>query len=395
MTNLPRRMTVGVIFGSRSVEHDVSIVTAQQVMKALDRTKYEVVPIYITREGRWLTGDALANLDSFRNDVSEIAGVKETLLSPSIQHKGLITPPILSGLFARNTLKKLDVIFPTVHGSHGEDGTLQGLFELADIPYVGAGLAASAVANDKPLTKSVLANEGLNVVDWVAFNRHQWLTERERMIKRLEKLAYPLFVKPATLGSSIGVARADTEAQLIASVDIALNFDRRVLVEAAIVGATEINCAVMGNETIRPSVLEQPVSYEQFLTFSEKYMRGGDGMKGADRIIPAPLEAVLTGNIRQMAVDAFQAVGGRGTARIDFLVKDGVVYVNEINTLPGSLAFYLWAAEKMSPEMVCDELIRLALEAHNEKRRTTYDYKSGLVSQAAARGLKGMKGGKV
>ncbi len=229
-------------------------------------------------------------------------------------------------------------------------------------------------------------------MEGVAFSRHEWLTDRERLIQRIEsRLTYPLFIKPATLGSSIGISRpADRTAALI-GIDLALSFDRRVLVEAAVEGVIEINCAVLGNTTIRPSVLEQPVSWEQFLTYEDKYMRGSDGMKGAERKIPAPLDAELTAKIRQMAVDAFRAVDGRGTARIDFLLKDGTVYVNEINTMPGSLAFYLWQEEKMSPSAVCDELIRLAFEAFAEKRRTTYDYKSGLVAHAAAHGIKGMK----
>ncbi len=393
MTNSPaRKQTVGVIFGSRSVEHDVSIVTAQQVIRALDPAKYAAVPIYITRDGQWLTGAPLADLNTFKAaDVAKVAGVQATTLSPSIQHHGLITPPI-SGLFGKSTLTRIDVLFPCVHGTHGEDGTLQGLFELANIPYVGAGVAASAVANDKILAKAVLKQAGIPVIEGVAFSRHEWLIDRDRLIKRFETaLGYPVFVKPATLGSSIGVARAADQTAALAAIEIALSFDRRILVEAAIIDGTEINCAVLGNTNVRPSVLEQPTSWEQFLTFDDKYMRGSDGMKGAERIIPASLSAELTAAIRQMAVDAFRAIDGRGTARIDFLLKDGAVFVNEINTLPGSLAFYLWAEEKMTPTAVCDELIQLAFEAFAEKRRTTYDYQSGLVAHAAAHGLKGMK----
>ncbi len=389
-----RKQTVGVIFGSRSVEHDVSIVTAQQVIRALDPARYTVVPIYITRDGRWLTGDPLLKLETFKaEDVAAVHGVQPTTLSPNIAQHGLITPPIVSGLFGKSTLTRLDVIFPTVHGTHGEDGTLQGLFELADIPYVGAGVAASAVANDKILAKSVLAQAGLPVVPGVSFSRYEWLTDQPRVLKRIEdKLTYPLFVKPVTLGSSVGISRPADRQALVAGMELVLDFDRRVLVESAIQGATEINCAVMGNTTIRPSVLEQPIGWEQFLTFENKYLSGGDGMKSAERIIPAPLDAELTARIRQMAVDTFRAIDGRGTARIDFLLKDGTVYLNEINTLPGSLAFYLWQEEKMSPTAVCDELIRLAFEAFAEKRRTTYDFKSRLLTQVAARGLKGAKG---
>jgi D-alanine-D-alanine ligase len=389
-----RKQTVGVIFGSRSVEHDVSIVTAQQVMQALSPAKYEVVPIYITRSGKWLTGPLLADIKNFQTEnLEELMGIKETIVSPAVQHHGMITPPI-SGTFGRNNLRKLDVIFPVVHGTHGEDGTLQGLFEMADIPYVGCGVMASAVANDKIATKAIMKEHGLPVLDYVAFQRQDWLTDREAMLQRIEsKLTYPLFVKPATLGSSIAISRPEDRQAAIAAIDVALNFDRRVLVESALVGSMEINCAVLGNAEPRASVLEHPVSFEDFLTYEEKYMRGGsgEGMKGAEREIPAPIPEELTAQIRQIAVDAFKAIDGRGTARIDFLLKEGRAYLNEINTMPGSLAFYLWQAGGMNPAAVVDELIRLALEAAVEKRRTTYDYKTGLVAQAAVRGIKGLK----
>jgi D-alanine-D-alanine ligase len=398
MSNSPnRKQTVAVIFGSRSVEHDVSIVTAQQVIRALDPNKYEVLPIYITRDGKWLTGLLLTDLKTFQNEaVDELIGVKETIISPSTQHQGLITPP-LAGYLAKNALKRVDVVFPVIHGTHGEDGTLQGVLEMANVPYVGCGVLASAVANDKITTKAVLKEAGIPVVDYYGFRRHDWANGRAAIIERAEELGYPLFIKPATLGSSIGIGRAKDQQVLATAIEIAMNFDRRVVVERAIVGAMEVNCAVIGNHEPRPSVLEQPISFEDFLTYEEKYMRGGaaKGMKGADRTIPAPLPPELTARLRQYAVEAFKAIDGRGTARIDFLVKDDQVFLNEINTLPGSLSFYLWADTpewRMTPSMVVDELIRLAREAHAEKQRTMYNYKSSLVKQAAARGVKGMKG---
>jgi D-alanine-D-alanine ligase len=389
-----RKQTVGVIFGSRSVEHDVSIVTAQQVMQAMSPAKYDVMPIYITRDGKWLTGTPLTDLKTFQaSDVEEVMGVKETLVSPAVQHHGSITPP-LSGVLGRSVLRKLDVIFPVVHGTHGEDGTLQGLFEMADIPYVGCGVMASAIANDKVATKALLKENGIPVLDYVHFQRQDWLTDRDAVLKKIEaRLAYPLFIKPATLGSSIGISRPADRQAAIAAIDVVVNFDRRVLVESALQESIEVNCALLGNTEPRASVLEQPISFEEFLNFEDKYMRGGsaNGMKGAERVIPAPIPVDLTASVRQMAIDAFKAIDGRGTARIDFLVKDGAVYVNEINTMPGSLAFYLWQAENMTPSMVVDELIQLAQEAATEKRRTTYNYQTGLVAQAAARGLKGIK----
>lgn len=390
------KQTVGVIFGSRSVEHDVSIVTAQQVMQAMRSDRYEVVPIYITRDGRWLTGPGLRDLKSFQDDdLADRMGMKEAIISPSTAHHGLITPP-LSGRFGRNELKRLDVVFPAVHGSHGEDGTLQGLLELADIPYVGAGVMASAVTRDKTLFKALMAHYGLRVVEHVAFTRQEWLEDGEAVVQRVEdELGFPAFVKPASLGSSIGVARAADADQLRTYINVAANFDRRLLVEKALTEALEINCAVMGNGPYRTSPLEQPITWQEFLTYEEKYMRGegAAGMKGAERKIPAPLSDELTAQIQAMAARAFGLVDGRGLARVDFLVREaaGEVVINEINTLPGSLAFYLWQEAGMSAVEVVDELIRLAIAAHGEKRRTTYNYKTGLLAHAAARGLKGIK----
>lgn len=393
---MSKKLAVGVVFGSRSVEHDVSIVSAHQVMRALDPEKYEVVPVYIDREGVWLVGDPLRDISSFKNDkVGEMLGIKEAALSSSTAFKGLIVPPI-SGLVGRNSLRKLDVIFPVVHGSHGEDGTLQGLCELVDLPYVGCGVTASAIAIDKPMTKTVLAQHGIPVLDGLTLTRGAWLHDRDGLLNQIEaKFAYPIFVKPATLGSSIGIARVTDRDILGNHLDVAFNFDRRVLIEPAVEGGSEINCSVLGMDAqVRASVLEKPISFEQFLTYEEKYMRQGGGMKGAERQIPAPLSDDLTARIKQTAIDAFRAIDGRGIARVDFLLREatGEFYVNEINTMPGSLAIYLWEPEGLTPRALMDELIRLALEAHAQKRQTRYNYKTGLVAHAAARGLKGLKG---
>jgi D-alanine-D-alanine ligase len=390
------KKTVGVIFGSRSVEHDVSVVTAQQVMQALRPEKYEVVPIYITRDGRWLTGPGLRDLKTFQADnVAEMMGIKEIIISPSTVHHGAITPPV-SGMLGRNQVQRLDVVFPVVHGSHGEDGTLQGLMELADLPYVGAGVMASALTRDKVMLKAILSQYGFPVVKYIAFTRQEWVSGADAVLERIEEtLTYPVFVKPASLGSSIGVARAKDAAEARNYINMAANFDRRLLVEEAVQDGIEINCAVMGNVDVTASVLEQPITWQEFLTYEEKYMRseGPAGMKGAERKIPAPLADELTGRIQQMAVEAFQAVDGRGLARVDFLVREqaGEVLLNEINTIPGSMAFYLWQESGMSPSEVVDRLIDLALEAYADKRKTVYNYKTGLLAHAAARGLKGIK----
>jgi D-alanine-D-alanine ligase len=391
-----RKTTVGVIFGGRSVEHDVSVITGHQVMKAFDPERYDVVAIYIDRDGKWFTGEPLLELNNFKNEVVSLKGVDSAIISPSVQHHGLIVNPT-SGRFEKSEVRRLDVVFPAVHGSHGEDGTLQGLLELADIAYVGCGVLASALANDKILTKIALSQQGIPVVEGVSFSRSEWLEAPDNVISHIiHELPYPLFVKPATLGSSIGIGKAADETMLRASIDVATNLDRRILVEAAVTDSIEINCAVMGNgENIRASVLEQPVTWDQFLTYEEKYMRGGEGMKSAERIIPAPLSAELTGQIKKIAIQAFRAIDGRGTARIDFLVKldKNEIYLNELNTMPGSLAFYLWQEDGLSPRDVVHNLVELARDAHAEKRRSTYNYQTGLIELTQARGgLKGLKG---
>jgi D-alanine-D-alanine ligase len=402
-----RVTTVGVIFGGRSVEHDVSIITGHQVMMALANDPgFEVVPIYIDRHGRWFSGEPLRELKNFqqyRDEVTSLKGIQSAILSPSTQHHGLILNP-LAGRFDKAEIKRLDVVFPTIHGSHGEDGTLQGLFELADIPYVGCGVLASALANDKILCKIALSQQGIPIIEAVSFSRSEWIEAPDKVISHIqhELKTYPLFVKPATLGSSIGVAKVADESALRAAVEVAIGLDSRILVEIAIENAVEINCALLGQgDDIRASVLEQPVSLQELLTFEEKYMRGSKGMVSAERIIPAPLSSDLTAKIQGYAVMAFRAIEGRGTARIDFLVRPetGEVFLNEINTLPGSFSFYLWNTDQGSsdhppqtPTEVVRKLIQIARDAYAEKRKNMYDYQTGLVEFAAAKGLKGMKG---
>lgn len=390
-----RKTTVGVIFGGRSVEHDVSVVTGHQIMNAFDADHYEVVPIYIDRDGAWFTGEPLREIKNFEQDITRLDGVLPTLLSPNVRQHGLIVNPTPSGLFAKSQVRRLDVAFPAIHGSHGEDGTLQGLFELADIPYVGCGVLASAVANDKLLAKDVLRQAGIPVIDAIGFTRAEWQDHPDAIISQItEKFSYPVFVKPATLGSSIGIGRAEDETLLRAFIDVAANLDRRLLVEGAVTECVEINCSVLGDaNNFKASVLEQPVSWEQFLTYEEKYLRGGEGMKSADRIIPAPISDELTQKIQDIAIRAFRAIDGRGITRIDFLVRpeNDEIFLNELNTLPGSLSFYLWEPTGIKPRQLVDRLVTLAQDAYAEKRRSTYNYQTNLIALTASRGLKGIK----
>ncbi len=391
-----RRQTIAVIFGGRSVEHDVSIVTGHQIMKAFPADGYEILPVFITRDGRWFTGEPLLELQNFQaEDLIQRDGVQACLLSPDTRHHGLIINPLASR-FSKSIVKRIDVVFPALHGSHGEDGSLQGLLELADIPYVGYATLGSALANDKVITKIILRQAGLPVLDDYAFFRDQWLDEPDAIIAAIgEEFEFPLFVKPATLGSSIGIGRADSPELLRANIDIAANFDRRILVEPAVTGGIEINCSVIGyGERYEASTLEQPLSWDDFLSYEDKYLRGSEGMKSAERLIPAPLSPELTDRIKQTSISAFKAVDGRGIARIDYLVRPekDEVYLNEINTMPGSLAFYLWQEDGYSRSDLVVKLVALAHDAYAVKRRNIYDYQTNLVELAGQRGLKGGKG---
>ena len=393
-----RRTRVAVIFGGRSVEHDVSIVTGSQIMQAFAADRYEVVPIYISRDGKWYTGDPLSQLDNYTDDdLLRRNSVIPCILSPDTRHHGLILNP-LAGRFSKSEIKRIDIVFPALHGTHGEDGNLQGLLELADVPYVGYATLGSALTNDKIMTKMVLRQNNVPVLDDCFFSRERWLREPEAIVDEiLERLQMPLFIKPATLGSSIGIGRADSPKLLRASIDVAASFDRRILVEPAITDGVEINCSVVGfGDEYQASTLEQPVSWDEFLSYEDKYLRGDEGMKSAERLIPAPLDESLTSRIQDLSVRAFQAVDGRGIARIDYLVRSEYdeIYLNEINTMPGSLALYLWREDGLTSEQLVDKLVDLARAAHQEKRRNIYDYQTNLVSLASQRGIKGSKGSK-
>ncbi|MEO0563602.1 MAG: D-alanine--D-alanine ligase family protein [Chloroflexota bacterium] len=395
MTN--EKTTIGVIFGGRSVEHDVSIVTGHQVMRAMNYDKFDVVPIYISRSGGWYTGAPLMDLKNYQVDITDLIGIQEVALSPSTDHHGLIVNPG-SGFLRKSRIIELDVVFPALHGSHGEDGTVQGLLELANIPYVGCGVLASAIANDKIMSKLVLKQFQIPVIDAVSFSRAEWEQDSDKVMEQATvHLTFPLFVKPATLGSSIAISKAVDNRTLRDAIDLALRFDDRVLVEKSAENSIEINCAVMGSGyKVRASILEQPVSYNDFLDFADKYLQGSGGMKGAERQIPAPIDENLAAQIQTAAVQAFQAIEGSGTARMDFLVRpeSGEFYVNEINTMPGSVGVYLWQEDGHTAQAVVEELIHIAQSVSDNKNKNLYDYKTNLVELTAERGLKGAKGTK-
>jgi D-alanine-D-alanine ligase len=392
------KLTVGVIFGGRSVEHDVSIITGLQVIQAIDRTKYEVEPIYVSKSGEWYIGETLLDIRSFREQDIEMIGARRAAIPPDRGVQGIITP-ITSGLLQRTRNHHLDVVFPAIHGTHGEDGTLQGLLELADLPYVGCGVSAAALGMNKALAKQVLRHHGVPVLDFTTVTSSEWRADPERVKFRLAKvgIGYPLFAKPSNLGSSIGISQVTGPEKLSEALEIVFAYDDLAVLEKAAGEVIEVNCAVIRSlKEYWTSTCEQPVSWQEFLTYEDKYMRRANlGMKGAERRIPAPISDALTHKVEETAQAAFAAIGGYGLARVDSFVNEatGEVWVNELNTVPGSMSFYLWEPKGLTPTQIVDRLIEIALEVHANKQKRIFTYDAGLLDKAASQGIKlGVKG---
>jgi len=400
------KMNIAVLFGSRSCEHDVSIVSALQLIEAARTAGFRVIPIYISREGLWYTGDALCDIATFRDFNPMAKGITRVNLDVSANAGDLWAwPPQRAGLFAKvpAPIAHIDCAIPVFHGLHGEDGTIQGLFEMANIPYASSGVLGSSVGMDKIAMKQLLRGAGYPVLDFEWFTRDQLKTRREEIIARIEKkIKYPAFVKPAALGSSIGVSRANNREELEKAIDLAASYDRRILVEVGVNHPVEINCAALGyGEDVRASVCEMPVPTADgsFLTFWEKYLRNAgtkgsessQGMKSLSRVVPAPIGDELTERIRNMTVDIFKLMDCRGTVRIDYILDENdMLYVNEPNTIPGSLAFYLWKACGVSFGELVERMVEDALRAHADQDSSVYAYDSTILQKVTA-GVKGSK----
>ncbi len=386
---MANKIKVAVVFGGRSVEHEVSIVTAMQVFENINREKYDVTPVYIDKSGRWLVDDKLKKIDNFKNLKLGVK-VAEYIFEAS---------PSVKALAPKSTLKffrsiKTDIYFPVIHGTYGEDGTIQGLFEMAGVPYVGSGVTGSAVGMDKIIQKSVFKDNGIPIVKYLWFLKNEWENGQGEIIKNIEKtLSYPVFVKPANLGSSVAINKADGFKELQEAIDLASQFDRRLIVEEGKNGIVEINCSVIGNNELTASVCEQPIKDGEMLTYEDKYLKGGKtkpfdaaqgkGMAGLSRLVPAPISEEFTKKIQETAKKVFRAVDAAGISRVDFMIKPDTeeFWITEINTLPGSLGFYLWEKSGIPFSNLLDKLIELGFERHKERQELTFSYDSDLVSK--------------
>jgi D-alanine-D-alanine ligase len=371
---MPKKIRVGVIFGGRSAEHEVSIVSAASVIGALDRSKYEVLPIGITPEGRWLSSEKALELLKQRADVENLP---EHILVPDPRKQGLLE---LKDSSAQLSPQQIDVVFPVLHGSYGEDGTIQGLFELADIPYVGSGVLGSAVGMDKVVQKQLLRQMKIPVTPDVWFFMGEFRTNSKKLIGVIEKLLrYPCFVKPANLGSSIGISKAHNRRELVEAIRLAGEYDLKILVERSVENAREIECSVLGNDQPIASVPGEIVPSNEFYDYDAKYVDGK-----STPVIPARLLKAVIKKIQEYSVESFRVLNCAGMARVDFLIarKNNAVFLNELNTIPGftSISMYpkLWQASGLSYSDLLDRLVQLAIERHKAKMslKTKYQPKA-------------------
>jgi D-alanine-D-alanine ligase len=397
------KTNVGVVFGGRSVENEISVVTANQMMHAMDPEKYNIIPIYITKSGKWYSGEALKNVDNYRDTKSLLAQCEEVYVRPVYGDTNLYR--CKKGFFQKEVLAKLDVVVPALHGTNCEDGTFQGVMEFAGIPYAGCNTLASANGMDKITMKMILKECGIPVIDYCWFSDKEWFDRQEKVVENIEgNLGYPVIVKPANLGSSVGIKAAHNKEELLDAIENAIQFTNRIIIEKYVQKLKEVNCAVLGNYyDCQASVCEVPVRSGEILSYQDKYMNGGSkksqGMQSTVREIPANLPEATTTFIQNAACETFRALSCDGVSRIDFIIDEATdeIFVNEINTIPGSLSFYLWEYSRINFSALVDKLIEIAIRRQQDANKKVVNYGDNIFSGKAVQGAKmgGKMGGKL
>ncbi len=402
------KIKVGVIFGGESVEHEVSIISALQAMNKMDQEKYDVIPIYITKDREWYAGDMLKDIEVYQ-DLSLIKKYGKNVVL--YYNKGSYV--LQKKSFPKSVVTDIDIAFPIVHGTNVEDGVLQGYLQSIGIPFVGSDVYGSVVGQDKVYMKAIWQEAGLPITKYAWFYDTDYKQDSDAVIKKVSKLKYPVIIKPATTGSSVGISVCKNEEELIEGIDEAIQYDRKIIVEEVVSNLKEVNIAVMGNyEHQKVSAIEEVLSGNKFLTYEDKYVGGGKGklkggkmpvksgkggMASALRKLPAKLDKAVQEKVEEVAMEAFKVLGSGGNCRIDFLIDDKAkkVYVNEINSIPGSLAFYLWNAKDVNFTTLLDDMINLGVKDYKKRLSKVHSFDTNILQGFAARGgLKGMKGSK-
>lgn len=394
------KTNIGVFFGGRSTEHEISMISANQAMSAIDRNKFDVTPVYITKDGKWFTGDALFEIKNYRDIPAMLGKCREVYMRPVFGDYNLyLSKP--EGFLKRNDIAtKLDVVIPVLHGANGEDGTFEGFLDFIGIPYAGCDTLASANGMDKITMKMILRENDIPVVDYVWFTDRQWFEHKDELTAKVEKeLGYPVIVKPANLGSSIGIGAAHNREELNSRIEDASRYASRIIVEHMVQQLHEINCSVLGDcDDFRTSVLEEPIKSEEILSYTDKYMGGSKtprGMAASAKKIPADLPADMTTEIQRLAGETFRVLSCHGVSRVDVIVDGSTneIFVNEINTIPGSLSFYLWEASGISFPQLMEKLVSLAVKRNADRSRKTLTFSQNIFAMGG--GTKGgVKGGK-
>lgn len=392
------KTNVAVFFGGRSVEHEISVLSALQAISAFDKNKYNVVPVYISKNGKWYTGSALLDIENYKDLPALEKKTEEVFMKPVFGDYNLYK--VKSGIFSKGNpvVETLHAAIPVLHGTNCEDGIFEGVLETIGLPYAGCNTLSSAVGMDKIMMKMILQSEGIPVVDFVWTTDKAWDSNPDKVIEKIEsKLSYPVIVKPANLGSSVGIGKASDRDQLVKSIEEAEKFSDRIIIEKCIENLKEINCSVLGDsEECVASILEEPIKSGEILSYTDKYMGGskteGQGMAASDKRIPADLPDTITERIRNMAAQTFKALACHGVSRIDVMIDEdnGEIYVNEINTIPGSLSYYLWEAAGISFTELIDRLVKLAHKRKREIENKTFSYDTNIFTMKG--GVKGAKG---
>lgn len=387
------KTNIGVFFGGCSTEHEISVISASQAMSAIDRSVYDVTPVYITKQGHWYTGEALFDVSNYRDIPALLEKCTEVYMEPVRDDYNLYTRK--KKLFGSNVYTTLDVAIPVLHGAYGEDGTFEGILDAIAIPYAGCNVLASANGMDKITMKMILQACDVPVVDYVWFTDKQWFAQKDALIAKIEKeLGYPVIVKPANLGSSVGIGRAKDRTQLIDRINDAERYSTRIIVEHMIENLHEVNCSVLGDcDDYQTSVCEEPIKSGEILSYEDKYMggtKGAKGMQASQKRIPADLPVEVSDRIRFLAGETFRVLSCHGVSRVDVIIDadNGNIYVNEINTIPGSLSFYLWEATGLPFDKLMDTLVKLALKRKREQSKKTISYDQNIFAMGG-----GVKGG--
>lgn len=390
------KLNIGVVFGGASVEHEISIISANQVINALDKEKYEVIPIYISKDQDFYFSNAYFDINVFKN--LQKACEQGTQVVFKKNQSRVEMHYFKNKLFSRK-MKEIDVFFPVLHGTNGEDGTIQGMLEVLEATFVGCDTKAAANGQDKVFMKSILRDNGVNVVDFEWFYNTDYYENEDVVIEKLiKKLHFPMIIKPANLGSSIGISKANDVNKLKEAIEFAFKYDSKVLVEKVIDNLCEINCAVLGDYSEqRTSAIEEVFQTEDILSYEDKYQSKGSkaqGMAATKREIPANLSEEVENKVRELAVKGFKVLNLNGNTRIDFLIDRNTseVFLNEVNTIPGSLAYYLWNEIGIYFDILCDELIKLAVKRKREEKQHLTTFDTNVLENFDSSGTKGSKG---